>query len=277
MQCGHQRCSSSRGALVPRRVSRHQSPWFQVLVGRRRPWNKGSATNAVIFSAFEDVNYVADTSGAYCNTNLVFAWAVLRMVKGCYCHSRTKNGKVTTAPTISNHWLSKMDFPHKTGIKKNTVTQCFKWNLLQHSTKTRRNGWNLSFHTAHLYLNEKRPTTSPHCTHHPFHSPPPPHLPTHLHKSLHQFGFGGIVLGFAFFLAGGCFSVGTCQNHWGYIDYRDSNRTNIDRLFRTCKRFKVMFGVFPWIFYSFLGCQMWAPIQQFARDILLAGAKQSRM
>lgn len=150
---------------------------------------------------------MANTSGAYCNKNLVFAWAVLRMVKGCYCHSRTKNGKVTTAPTMSQAIGSvKLISPIKQELKKNTVLQvepaatfeqdCKKWVEL------------VLFHTVHLYVNEKQPT-SPHCTHHPFHSPL--HLPSHLHKSLHQFGFGGIVLGFAFFLAGGCFSVGRCQ------------------------------------------------------------------
>lgn len=32
------------------------------------------------------------------NKNLVFEWAVLRMVKGCYCHSRTKKGKSRQHP-----------------------------------------------------------------------------------------------------------------------------------------------------------------------------------
>lgn len=46
-----------------------------------------------------------------------------------------------------------------------------------------------------------------------------------------------------------------------------ANSANIDRLFwfkLTCKKLKVLFGMFLWFFYPFLGCQMWAPIQQFA-------------
>lgn len=47
---------------------------------------------------------------SYCNTNLVSAWAAFWIVKGCYCRSSTNH--------VSSHLLSKMDFPHKTGIKK---------------------------------------------------------------------------------------------------------------------------------------------------------------
>ncbi len=109
-------------------------------------------------------------------------------------------------------------------------------------------------------LLEKQPTTSPHCTHHPFRRPP--HLPSHLHKSLHQFGFGGIVLGFAFFLAGWILVGGNLRNEHAKIievmftTTSDSNSRNIDRLswFKlTCKKFKVVFEVLPWSFYLFPG------------------------
>lgn len=109
------------------------------------------------------------------------------------------------------------------------------------------------FHTVDLY-----------CTHHPFHRPPISH---HTCTSLctNSASVGLYLDSPSSLQADFCW-----WEHARIIEViltGDSNRTNIERLFwfiLTCKGFKVLFGVVLWIVYSFLGCQMWAPIQQFA-------------